>query len=61
MKVNIVSNLERLKEMTLLQFNRTMEQCTIKELQQCLECMSIEDDFIHNEDICQHALDLLIL
>ena len=48
-------------EMTLLNFNRLSEQCTIIELQQCLEFIFMEEDFIHNEDLYQNNTDLLIL
>lgn len=51
MNIEIVSNVERLEEMAILQFNRSLDNCTIKEIKQCLECMEAEDDYIHNEDI----------
>jgi hypothetical protein len=53
--VKTQTNLERLSDMTLMQFGTTLEQCTMKQIQQAVECIMAEDDFIHNEDV--HALD----
>jgi hypothetical protein len=39
----------------MMQFGTTLEQSTIKQMQQAVECIIAEDDFIHNEDV--HALD----
>ena len=60
-ETKLLFSLIRLEEMTLLNFNRLSEQCTIIELQQCLEFIFMEDDFIHNEDLYQNNTDLLIL
>jgi hypothetical protein len=49
------TNLDRLSDMLLMQFGTTLEQSTMKQLQQAVECIMAEDDFIHNEDV--HALD----
>lgn len=53
--VTTQTNLERLSDMLMMQFGITLEQSTIKQMQQALECIIAEDDFIHNEDI--YALD----
>jgi hypothetical protein len=53
--VKTQTNLDRLSDMTLMQFGTTLEQCTMKQIQQAVECIMAEDDFIHNEDV--HALD----
>jgi hypothetical protein len=39
----------------MMQFGTTLEQSTIKQMQQAVECIIAEDDFIYNEDV--HALD----
>jgi hypothetical protein len=53
--VKTQTNLDRLSDMVMMQFNTPLEQCTIKQIQQAVECIMAEDDFIHNEDV--HALD----
>jgi hypothetical protein len=53
--VTTQTNLERLSDMLMMQFGTTLEQSTIKQIQQAVECIMAEDDFIHNEDI--YALD----
>lgn len=50
-----VSNLQRLEDMTLLQFNTPLHMCTVRQMKQALECIEAEDDYIHNEDLV--ALD----
>jgi hypothetical protein len=41
--------------MVMMQFNTPLDKCTMKQIQQAVECIMAEDDFIHNEDI--YALD----
>jgi hypothetical protein len=53
--VTTQTNLDRLSDMVMMQFNTPLDKCTIKQIQQAVECIMAEDDFIHNEDI--HALD----
>jgi hypothetical protein len=53
--VKTQTNLDRLSDMLMMQFGTTLEQSTIKQMQQAVECIIAEDDFIHNEDV--HALD----
>jgi hypothetical protein len=53
--VKTQTNLDRLSDMLMMQFGITLEQSTIKQMQQAVECIIAEDDFIHNEDV--HALD----
>ena len=53
--VKTQTNLDRLSDMVMMQFNTPLEQCTIKQMQQAVECIIAEDDFIYNEDV--HALD----
>ncbi len=53
--VTTQTNLERLSDMLMMQFGTTLEQSTIKQIQQAVECIMAEDDFIHNQDI--YALD----
>jgi hypothetical protein len=53
--VTTQTNLERLSDMLMMQFGTTLEQSTIRQMQQAVECMIAEDDFIHNEDLI--ALD----
>jgi len=53
--VTTQTNLDRLSDMTLMQFGTTLEQSTIRQIQQAVECIIAEDDFIHNEDL--YALD----
>jgi hypothetical protein len=53
--VKTQTNLDRLSDMLMMQFGTTLEQSTIKQMQQAVECIIAEDDFIHNEDI--YALD----
>lgn len=53
--VTTQTNLDRLSDMTLMQFGTTLEQSTMKQIQQAVECIMAEDDFIHNEDL--YALD----
>lgn len=53
--VTTQTNVDRLSDMTLMQFGTTLEQSTMKQIQQAVECIMAEDDFIHNEDV--HALD----
>jgi hypothetical protein len=53
--VKTQTNLDRLSDMLMMQFGITLEQSTIKQMQQAVECIIAEDDFIYNEDV--HALD----
>lgn len=53
--VKTQTNLDRLSDMLMMQFGITLEQSTMKQIQQAVECIMAEDDFIHNEDV--HALD----
>jgi hypothetical protein len=53
--VTTQTNLDRLSDMVMMQFNTPLDKCTIKQIQQAVECIMAEDDFIHNEDI--YALD----
>jgi hypothetical protein len=53
--VTTQTNLDRLSDMVMMQFNTPLDKCTMKQIQQAVECIMAEDDFIHNEDI--YALD----
>jgi hypothetical protein len=53
--IKTYTNLDRLSDMVMMQFGITLDKCTIKQMQQAVECIIAEDDFIHNEDV--HALD----
>lgn len=53
--VKTQTNVDRLSDMLMMQFGTTLEQSTMKQIQQAVECIMAEDDFIHNEDV--HALD----
>jgi hypothetical protein len=53
--VKTQTNLDRLSDMLMMQFGTTLEQSTMKQIQQAVECIIAEDDFIHNEDL--YALD----
>jgi len=53
--VTTQTNLDRLSDMVMMQFQTPLDKCTIKQIQQAVECIMAEDDFIHNQDI--YALD----
>jgi hypothetical protein len=49
------TNLDRLAEMTLVQFETPLERCTIQQIQQAVECIIAENAFFEQEDLS--ALD----
>jgi len=44
------NNLDRLKEMTLIQFNTPIERCSMKEIKEAAECVLAEDAYFEKED-----------
>ena len=48
--ITIQTNLDRLSDMTLVQFGRTLDQCTMRQIEQAVECIMAEDDHVYNED-----------
>jgi hypothetical protein len=54
-KIKIPTNMDRLSEMTMVQFDTPLDKCTIKQIQQAVECIVAEDLYFEHEDQC--ALD----
>lgn len=45
------TNLDRLAEMTLVQFETPLDRCTIQQIQQAVECIIAENNFFEQEDL----------
>ena len=48
------TNLDRLAEMTLVQFETPLEKCTIQQIQQAVDCIIAENAFFEQEDLYAH-------
>ena len=46
------TNLDRLAEMTLVQFETPIDKCTIQQIKQAVECIIAEDAYFEQEDLC---------
>ncbi len=49
------TNLDRLAEMTLVQFETPLDRCTIQQIKDAVECIIAENAFFEQEDLS--ALD----
>ena len=49
------TNLDRLAEMTLVQFETPLDRCTIQQIKDAVECIIAENNFFEEQDL--YALD----